>query len=64
MIDTIPEVTWGLVTCRECEGRGYFTYVGPQGYIEDYEMCEECYGQGEIVDVIEVRDGKEVIEYE
>ena len=63
-MNTIPEVTWGLVTCRECEGRGYFTYVGPQGWAGGFELCEECQGKGKIMDVIEVRDGKEVIEDE
>lgn len=58
-MNTIPEVTWGLVTCRTCRGRGQLVFW------EDLMIeCIECRGQGEIVDVIEVRDGKEVVEDE
>lgn len=58
MIDTIPEVTWGSVTCSTCCGKGQYWYLGEM--IE----CPSCRGEGEIVDVIEVRDGKEIVEDE
>ena len=60
-MNTIPEVMWGSVKCNACRGTGWY-----RGYWEQEEIvdCPKCEGQGEIVDVVEVRDGKEVIEDE
>jgi len=57
-VNTIPEVTWGSFECPTCWGRGQHWYLG------EMVECPICQGHGEIVEVIEVRDGKEVVEDE
>ena len=57
-MNTIPEVIWSSFTCQTCWGNGQHWYLG------EMVECPICQGHGEIVEVIEVRDGKEVVEDE
>ena len=58
--NTIPEVVWGLTHCRPCNGKGWWHWWGESQLYK----CDECQGTGEMLDVIEVKDGNEVAEDE